>query len=137
MSSDLPERAAAALERATAIGAGTFEARGDLAEAFAAVAWPDPAPSIMPRAGDLTPAQRALVTTLAAQPKVQIAFLKLANVRLARWLGVEPPGLLERIVPDRGAPLWRVMRELEEARNPDELGRFLSTMSIAEPPSGR
>ncbi len=132
VSPELSARAAAAVQRAIAIGLDTYEARGDLAEAFVAVDWPSPAPSIMPLAAAMTPAQLALVRTLAAQPTVDLAFMKIANVRLARWISSEPPGILERIVPERGVPLWRVVRELEEARTAGELRRFLSTMSIAD-----
>ncbi len=127
----LPTEAAASLARAREIGIETFEAREHVAAAFAAVAWPAPPPAIMPRADELAPAQRALIETLAMEPAVSLAFMKIANVRLAAWVGLAPGGVLERIVEERGAPLWRVMRELEEAKD-GSARAFLSTLSIAD-----
>ena len=100
--------------------------------AFAAVAWPEfPAPII--EASQLDSAQRQLAELVAnyAVPLYSWAIPQTSWAR-RRWLGIDPPGVLDREVEygdGETAPLWRALTELEDTPEADAL---FETLSVAD-----
>ncbi len=88
-----------------------------------------------PLPDSLTPAQRAFLEIVLERPELA-PVLPGARWSLRRWLGMDPPGALERVVThDVGgsretSPRWRAY---DAARgNPAEIARLLEALSMAE-----
>ncbi len=74
----------------------------------------------IPDAADLTPAQRAVAELLSAYGQLQFYGWAIPGAawKLRRWLGLDPPGVIERPVSfswdgeARTEPLWQAMRSM-------------------------
>jgi hypothetical protein len=129
----LPPPAAEAMRKVLADpDVGKWATRTAYEDAMVAVDYPR---GRFPLPEQLTPAQRAFIEITVSRPELDpVAPAPRWTVR--RWLGMDPGGALERVVPHEvgGAretsPLWR---ELDAARNdPAELRRLIERLPMPE-----
>ncbi len=100
-----------------------------LTKVMSAIAWPDyRAP--LPLASDLAPPQRTVAEVLAHHPSAWLPGLPGPAWNRRRWLGLDPPSVLERETTLAGVtkPLWRHVRE---ADGPNGVSAVLATLDTA------
>lgn len=102
-------------------------------EALAAVDFPLLADQILALPAQLTPAQREVATALASVSGIDIGEFALPGSSRfrRRWLGLHPPGPLERLVDFEHEdevmrwPLWRAWQQLQIDGDEEEAGNWL------------